>query len=177
MSWTVLYSMLFRFGVFHSQSSSAKRSQVSFHADWNQHGMSNVFKNTLRHSQFRVTNSSDLNSLHFVYWFGTRQTCLLALDGFKFLILTVATTLCLGGNFIYLSKKVAILFLSVFISLIGRLTYFFSGFLILISPILRSIVTSKLLTKSRPKVNWSESSGFSTTRILQLEDFVVHPAT
>ena len=41
---------------------------------------------------------------------------------------------------------------------------FLSGFQILISPILSSIVTSNYLTKSRPKMNRSESWRFSTTR-------------
>ena len=70
--------------------------------------------------------------------------------------------------FFFLSKKIGTLFLSVIILLIGFLKYFRSGFLILIRPLLKSIIKSKFLTKFLPKMNWSDSSKFSTSRKLIL---------
>ena len=58
------------------------------------------------------------------------------------------------------------MFSSVIILLIGFLTYFRSAFLIRIRPLFKSITTSTFLTKTLPKMNWSASSKFSTTRKL-----------
>ena len=69
-------------------------------------------------------------------------------------------------SFTFLSEKIGKLILSVIILLINFLTYLRSGFLILIRPLFKSIITSKFRTKSRPRMSWSESSKFLTTRKL-----------
>ena len=139
----------------------------SFVPDWIETVVSSVFNNSLTHSPFRVTVKLQSKSLKLqLFRFGNSKICLLSLTGFKVFILRIATTACLGCNYIFLSKIVVILFSLVIIVFTGRLTDFLSGFLILISPLLGSIITSKLLTKSCTWMIRSETYRFSTTRKL-----------
>ena len=129
--------------------------------------VSSVFNNTLAHSPFRVTEKLRPKITELcLFGLGTKQTSLLSLNEFNFLILKIAITVCPDCSFTFLSEKIGTLFSSVVILLIGFLTYFRSGFLILIRPLFKSIITSKFRTKSRHRMNWSETSKFSTTRKL-----------
>ena len=84
-----------------------------------------MFNNTLTNSPFRVTEKlrSKITEL-WLFGFGTKQTCLLSLNEFKFLILKITTTACPGCSLTFLSKKIGTLFSSVIILVIGFLTYF-----------------------------------------------------
>ena len=83
-----------------------RQSVTCFFPRWIETVVSSVFNNTLTHSPFRVTEKlrpkiSDLQ----LSGFGTKQTCLLSLNEFKFFILKIATTACPGCNFTFPSKN------------------------------------------------------------------------
>ena len=84
---------------------------------------------------------------------GTRHTCLSLLNSFRFLILNFATTAWFGFNLTFRSRNIGTLAWLIKILLTGFFSYFLSGSLMLINPSLRSIVTSKLRTKSLPRMN------------------------
>ena len=65
-----------------------------------------------------------------------------------------------------LLKNTGALFSVAIIKFTSLFTYFLTGFRILNMVLFSSIVTSKFLMKSLPKMNWSDSSRFSTTRNL-----------
>ena len=116
-------------------SSSARRSHVSAHAELKL--LCPVYSTT--HSQTArlglvLSKTAHCYSMRF------------------FPVLKLATTACLGCNFFF-NLKNGILFSSVIILFTDRLTYFLYGFLVFISPLLRLIITSKFLTKSRSKMN------------------------
>ena len=112
----------------HSRFSSAKRNQVFF-PRWIITVVSSVFNNTLAHSPFCVMEKLRPKITELcLFVSGTKQTCLLSLNEFKFLIPKIATTVCPGCSFTFSSKKIGTLFSSVISLVIDFLTYFRSGF-------------------------------------------------
>ena len=91
------------------------------------------------------------------------HTCLLSLSSLKFFIrkLTIDASFAFRLSLIF--KKNGVLISFTIIKFTGLITYFLSGFRIPNIALLRSIVTSKFLMKTLPKINWSDSSRFSTT--------------
>ena len=67
-------------------------------------------------------------------------------------------------NVTFRSKKTGVSAWLIRILLTGFFSYFLSGSLIRINPSLRSILTSKLHTRSLPRLNWSDLSRFLTNK-------------
>ena len=89
----------------------------------------------------------------------------------KFLILNVATTVWFGFKLTFwfgfkLSKNISTFAWFIKILFTGFFSYFISRSLIRVIQSLRSIVTSELRSKSRPKIYWLDLSSFLTTREL-----------
>ena len=94
------------------------------------------------------------------------HTCLLSLNSINFFIRKPRIAASFAFSFTLLLKSTGTLFSFAIIRFTGLITYFLSGFRILNMDLFRSIVTSKFLMKSLLKMNWSDSSRFSTTRKL-----------
>ena len=94
------------------------------------------------------------------------HTCLLSLSLLNFFIRKLTIAASFAFSLKLLLKNTGALFSIAIIKFTGLITYFLSGFGILNMALFRSIVTSKFLMKSLPKLNWSDSSRFSTTRKL-----------
>ena len=68
--------------------------------------VTSVFNNTLTHSAFRVTEKLRPKTTELrLFGFGTKQTCFVSLNEFKFLILKIATTAFPGCNFNFYLKR------------------------------------------------------------------------
>ena len=130
-------------------------------------GMLRVFNKTLTQRPLLVIEK-DLpkTAALLLFGFGTMHTCLLSLNSLSFFIRKLTIAASFAFSLTLLLKNTGALFSLAIIRFTGLITYYLSGFRILNMALFRSIVTSKFLMKSLPKMNWSDSSRFSITRKL-----------
>ena len=94
------------------------------------------------------------------------HTCLLSRSSLWFFIRKLTIAASFAFSLTLLLKNTGAFFSFAIIKFTGLIAYLLSGFRILNIALFKSIVTSKFLMKSLPKMNWSDSSRFSTTRKL-----------